>query len=208
MRMRMLVIAFAFVAVSVQAFAAGSPQDTVKSFDDALIAAMKAGKSAGVQGRSAVVEPAIDRAFDLAEMTRLILGSAGKALAPEQSAKIVAAFRLYTIANYAKNFEAFSGERFEVDAPRPGGVGAIVVPGRLIPADGAQPVQLDYVLKGGEDQWKITDVLAEGAVSQMAARRAEFVGILRKDGVDGLVATIEAKTKALTTEVKAPAGEH
>ena len=183
-----------------QAVAALSPQDVVKSLDDALLAAMKAGKPAGFQGRAAVIAPVIDQAFDLAEMTRLTLGSAGKALTPEQMARLVAAFRQFSIASYAKNFDSFSGEQFQIDAARSGGTGVVVVPTHLIPGDGSLPVELDYVLKVSDDQWKITDVLAEGAVSQMAARRAEFSGILRKDGPDALANALESKTKALASE--------
>ena len=195
-----VVLTVLFVALAGNAFAAGPPEAAVKSFDDALIAAMKAGAAAGFQGRAQVIEPVVDQVFDMPEMTRLTLGSAGKTLAPEQLSKIADAFRRFTVASYAKNFSSYSGERFEVDAPRPGGVGAIVVPSRLISADGAQPVQMDYVMKGGDGQWRVTDVLAEGAVSQMAARRSEFTAILRKDGPDALVASLEAKTKALASE--------
>lgn len=183
-----------------QAVAAPAPQDIVKSLDDALLAAMKAGKPAGFLGRAAVIAPVIDQVFDLTEMTRLTLGSAGKALNPDQMARLVAAFRQFSVASYAKNFDSFSGEEFQIDAPRPGGSGVIVVPTHLIPGDGSQPVELDYVLKVSADQWKITDVLAEGAVSQMAARRAEFSGILRKDGPDALANALESKTKALASE--------
>jgi phospholipid transport system substrate-binding protein len=193
---------------AIEVRAAGLPQDAVMSLDDALIAAMKAGKAAGFSGRAALLEPAIDRSFDVIEMTRLTLGSAGKSLLPEQMAKIAEAFRKFTIASYARNFDGFGGERFELEAARPAGPHALVVPSRLIPGDGAQPVQLDYVLKESGDKWKITDVLAEGAVSQMAARRAEFTEILRRDGVDGLIAALDSKTKALAAEPKAPTGDH
>ena len=198
--MRLMVLAVFLMAFAFDACAAGQPQDVVKGFDDALLAAMKMGKSGGISGRAAVIEPAIDQAFDVPEMTRLILGSAGKTLQPDQMARIVTAFRQFTILSYAKNFDNFSDEKFEIDNPRFGGVGSVVVPTHLIPSDGSQPVQMDYVLKGTNDQWKISDVLAEGAVSQMAARRSEFVGILRKDGADGLIASLENKIKALASD--------
>ena len=198
--MRKIVLAVFLWISAISAGFAEQAQDLAKAFDDALLAAMKAGKDAGIQGRSAVIAPAVDKDFDLTEMTRLVLGSAGKALTPEDIARIAAAFRAYTVANYARNFDGFSGERFETDASRPAGAAAVVVPSRLIPADGSTPVELDFVMKGGPDHWRIVDVLAEGAVSQMAAKRVEFVPILRKDGVDGLVASLDAKTKILISD--------
>ena len=198
--MRKVLLALVLAAWAGQAMAAPSPQDMVKSLDDALLAAMKGGKAAGFKGRAAVIEPVIDQVFDLPEMTRLTLGSAGKALTPEQTARMVESFRLFSIASYAKNFDSFTGEHFEMGEPRPGGAGAIVVPTQLYPGDGSQPVELDYVLKVSGDQWKVTDVLAEGAVSQMAARRVEFGTILRKDGPDALIKALDAKTKALASD--------
>jgi phospholipid transport system substrate-binding protein len=112
-------------------------------------------------------------------------------------ARITVSFRAYTIANYAKNFDGFSGEKFEIDEPRSGGATAIVVPTRMVSTDGAVPVELDYVMKGGPDHWRITDVLADGSVSPMAAKRAELVPVLKKDGADGLIAALDARTKAM-----------
>jgi len=51
-----------------------------------------------------------------------------------------------------------------------------------------------------EGHWGITDILAEGSVSQVAMRRSEFVSLLRREGYDTLLKTIEAKTNALATK--------
>ncbi len=198
--MRQFVLAVFLWIATLSSGHAETPQDTVKGFNDALITAMKAGKAAGIQGRIALIGAAVDKAFDLPEMTRLVLGSAGKTLPPEDVTRIAESFRAYTVASYAKNFDGFSGEHFDIDEPRQGGGAAIVVPSRLIASDGALPVELDFVMKAAPDHWRVTDVLADGAVSQMAAKRAEFVPILRKDGADGLVAALDAKTKSLVKE--------
>ena len=199
--MRKIVLLGLLLAWAGQAWAASEPQDVVKKLDDGLITMMKAGPAAGFAGRAAVIGPVLDQVVDLAEMTRLTLGAAGRNVTPEQMDKVVAAFRRFSVANYARNFDSFGGEKFEQDAPRSGGAGVMVVPTKLIPGDGSAPVELDYVLKVSGDQWKITDVLADGAISQMAARRSEFTGILRKDGVDGLVNALDARTKALSTNL-------
>ena len=196
--MRKLVLLGVLLAWAGQAWAGPEPQDVVKNLDDGLLSMMKAGPAAGFSGRAAVIAPVLDQVFDLAEMTRLTLGSAGRSLTPEQTEKVVTAFRRFSVANYAKNFDSFSGERFEQDAPHSGGAGVMVVPTKLFPSDGSAPVELDYVLKVSGDQWKITDVLADGAISQMAARRVEFTAILRKDGADGLVNALDARSKALS----------
>ena len=202
MRNGVLILALlgAFWSGAAPAGAAESPVQVVQALDDGLMTMMKAGQKAGFQGRAAIMAPVLDQVFDLPEMTRLTLGSAAKSLSPDQTARLVDAFRRFSVASYAKNFDAFNGEHFEMGDPRSGGLGVVVVPTHLVPGDGAQPVELDYVLKVSGDQWKITDVLAEGAVSQMASRRSEFTGILRKDGPDALIAALTAKTKALAAD--------
>lgn len=171
------------------------PTDQIKDFDDALLASMKAGKAAGMDGRSAIMAPVIDRVFDMPEMTRLSLGSSAKTLSEDQTKQLVAAFRTFTIASYAGNFDAFEGERFEIADPRPESKDRVVVPTKLTPGDGSAPVMLDYVMRDVGGDWRVIDILAEGAVSQMGARRAEFVTILRRNGFDGLLAAIAKKTQ-------------
>ena len=194
--MRKIMMAAALTLAAFSAQAASTPEDAVKTLDGALLAAMKAGKAAGPQGRATIVGPVLDDVFDLPEMARLTLGSAAKTLSPEQMAALATAFREFSVANYAANFDTYSGERFEQDPPRPSG-NTTIVPTRLIPADGSQAVELDYVLRQVGGAWKITDVLAEGGASQAAANRADFKPILTKNGFDGLMAALTAKTKAL-----------
>lgn len=171
------------------------PVDQIKDFDDALLATMKAGKAAGMQGRSTIIAPVIDRVFDMPEMTRLSLGSSARTLSEDQTKQLVKAFRDFTVASYAGNFDSFEGERFEIAAPRTETKDRVVVPTKLVPGDGSTPVMLDYVMRDVGGDWKVVDILAEGAVSQMGARRAEFVTILRRDGFDGLLSAIAKKTE-------------
>jgi phospholipid transport system substrate-binding protein len=207
MRKMMLVLVL-FVLAAVPAWSADQPpsgagdpaRDAIRHFYDGLVATMKSGRQLGFQGRFDALAPLVDQTFDMPEMTRLSLGYTAKSLSAEQLADLTAVFRRYTIASYAANFEEFGGERFDVGEPRPGQNGAVVVPSVLTPGDKSDPVQLDYVMHEISGRWGITDVLAEGAVSEVARRRSEFVSVLRKDGFDGLVKAIERKTDALASK--------
>lgn len=176
---------------------ASGARAVIQSFYDGLLATMKDGKTLGFQGRVKALTPVVDRSFDLPQMTRMILGTAAKSLTDDQLARLTEAFRRYTIASYADNFDDFSGERFEIGETRAAQGGRLVVTSHLVPTDG-HPVALDYVMQESSDgHWGITDVLAEGAVSQVALRRSEFVSVLRKDGIDALIAVIQQRTDAL-----------
>ncbi len=180
--------------------AAVQPQDAIQHFYDGLLATMKSAKTLGFKGRFDALAPLVDRTFDMPEMTRLSLGYTAKSLSAGQLADLTAAFRRYTIASYAANFDDYNGERFDVGAPRTGQNGGVVVPSVLVPGDKSDPVQLDYVMHETAGHWGITDVLAEGAVSEVARRRSEFVSVLRHDGFDGLVKAIERKTDSLASK--------
>jgi ABC-type transporter MlaC component len=48
------------------------------------------------------------------------------------------------------------------------------------------------------DSWLISDIYLDSAVSEVAARRSEFAAILKKDGIDGLIAALNRKANILT----------
>lgn len=179
--------------------AATMPAATLNSFYDTLLVVMKAGPKLGFAGRRQKLAPAIIQAFDLALMTRLVVGLPWPNLSTEDQKELVAAFSDFSIATYASQFDDFSGERFEVDpkaAPAPGN--DVIVKTKLIQSNG-EPVQLDYLLRQEQAEWRIIDVFLSGTISQLAARRSEFSGILREQGARGLVAVLKQKTNALAS---------
>ena len=48
--------------------------------------------------------------------------------------------------------------------------------------------------------WRIVDVLLDSSISELAVRRSEYARVLRKDGIDGLIATLGEKADALAAE--------
>jgi phospholipid transport system substrate-binding protein len=179
--------------------AAAMPTATLKSFYDSLLAVMKDGQKLGFAGRRQKLAPAIGQAFDLSLMTRLVVGLPWPGLAADDQKQLVAAFTDFSVATYANQFDDFSGERFEVDprpAPAPGN--DVIVKTRLIQSNG-EPVQLDYLLRQEQGEWRIIDVFLSGTISQLAARRSEFSSILREQGARGLIAILKEKTQALAS---------
>jgi len=179
--------------------AAAMPAATLNSFYDTLLAVMKEGPKLGFAGRRQKLAPAITQAFDLSLMTRLVVGLQWPNLSAEDQKQLVAAFSDFSIATYANQFDDFSGEQFEVDpkaAPAP--ASDVIVKTKLIQSNG-EPVQLDYLLRQEQAGWRIIDVFLSGTISQLAARRSEFSGILREKGARGLIAVLTEKTKALAS---------
>src|SRR5579863_2882857 len=96
--------------------AASEPAVTqVQALTSALLEAMKSGPHASVTERYRNLKPVIEQTFALPLMTRLSVGPDWAKFSPQQQTALVAAFRRYTIANYAYNFHDFNGQRFDVD---------------------------------------------------------------------------------------------
>ena len=182
---------------SLGARAAATPIATLDSFYGVLTSVMKDGQKLGFAGRRQALAPAVTRAFDLALMTRLVVGLQWSSLSQDEQRQLVAAFSAFSIATYASQFDDYSGERFEVDpktSPAPGG--DIIVHTKLVQSDGS-PVQLNYLLRHEQGGWRIIDVFLSGTISQLAARRSEFTAILRQQGASGLISVLKEKTTAL-----------
>jgi phospholipid transport system substrate-binding protein len=176
---------------------AAGPAATVQRFYDVLLEAMKGGAKLGFEGRRKLVAPAVRDAFDLPLMTRLTVGLQWQNFSDAQRQDVIDAFSEFSIANYASQFDGYSGERFVVEpkaAPAPGN--DVIVDTKLVQSDGS-PVQLNYLLREVAGKWRIIDVYLSGTVSQLAARRSEFSSVLRSSGVSGLVAVLKKKTAEL-----------
>lgn len=166
----------------------------VEGFDDALVAIMKAGASAGPKGRARTLTPAVESSFDLATMTRFAVGPTWASLTEAQRAELISAFTRYTVANWASNFDSYSGQKFEIAAVQMRGTDKIVQC-QLVSPHGA-PVSLIYRLHEGPGGWKIIDIYFNG-ISQLTTRRADFAGPLASGGAAGLISHLDALTHKL-----------
>jgi phospholipid transport system substrate-binding protein len=162
-----------------------------------LVEIMKAGKAAPFRQRYDKIAPVIGRTFDLEAIVRQVVGPRWAALPPDQQAALADAFQRYTIASYVSNFDAYSGERFEV-LP---GVAAVgndrVVKTEIVTAAGQGHV-LDYVMRPTGGGWRVVDVLADGSISRVAAQRSEIRSVLSDGGGPGLLVSLRRKTAELS----------
>jgi phospholipid transport system substrate-binding protein len=173
-----------------------SPERTISTFYDTLLATMKDGPSLGFTGRRERLAPAIRRAFNLPLMTRLMVGPQWKDITAEQQRQLVDAFSEFSFAIYANRFDDYSGERFEVDPATTATANGVIVHTKLIKTDG-DTVQLDYLMRETDGTWQIVDVYLSGTISELATRRSEFSSVMRRGGADALVDALQKKVAQL-----------
>jgi phospholipid transport system substrate-binding protein len=178
------------LAIPVPAVAQTDPaRTTVQTLDDGLLAIMKA--KGTVRSRSTTIGPVIDRAFDVPLMTRLAVGPGWTTTAPADQQALVAAFRRMTIAQYASNFDSWSGERFSI-APQIEARGGDKLVRTTLTTPGKADIPISYRLRASGGSWKIIDVFYRNSISQIATRRSDFATVLAKGGAKALVTHLDA----------------
>ncbi len=190
--MSSIVLPLTLPAAAVSAQASDPAVAPVDALDAGLIATMKAGKRAGMRGRIAVIGPVVDRSFDLPLMTRLAVGTAWNGFAPADQAALVAAFRRLTVAQYASNFDGFSGQAIKLD-PKVEARGGDRLVRTTLAGPGDDPVAIAYRLRQGSGGWRIIDVFYKNEISQLATRRSDFSRVLATGGAKALIANITAQ---------------
>ena len=167
---------------------------TIESFDAALIQTMKKGP-AGAQARFKTIEPAVNTAFDLPAMVKFAVGPGWDMIAPADQASLLTAFTRFTAANYAHNFESYSGQTLKV-LPDVQTRGA----DKLVKTelnDGGSVTPLTYRMRQSGGAWKVIDVYYNGSISQLTTQRSDFSATLASGGAKALVQKLNAQADKL-----------
>jgi len=196
-RRTLLSLPLAIPLGALPALAADPGPALIERFYAQLLAVMKEGKRLTFDQRFQRLAPAVAQTFDLGLMTRIAVGPGWTQIAADQQQRLAGAFTRYTISNYARRFDDWGGERFEVSPTTTANANGVIVDSRIIKSNG-EPVTLKYLMhQDGAGAWKVMDVYLSGTVSELAARRSEFASVLQRSGADGLVRMIDEKTAAL-----------
>jgi phospholipid transport system substrate-binding protein len=189
-------LCLALAAVAPRALAMGTGGiETVRSLYDTLLATMRNGPALGPRVRYSQIEPIVRRVFDIPFMTRLAVGPEWAGLTEAQRQEVSQAFERYIAAIYAERFDSYSGERLQVIGEQPSAGGTIIT-SQIIKSNG-QPVAINYLMRQNGGVWQIADVYLDGTISELATRRSEFAAILRTQGINGLIETLNAKAGTL-----------
>jgi phospholipid transport system substrate-binding protein len=167
--------------------AAGDPAAPVERLHAALADAMTADAYAA---RAEALAPVVRDAFAVDTMLRVITGEHWGAMPADDRAALADTFRGFMVANYASRFDGDGGARFETIGTRRLD-GRALVEARLERPDG-EPVDFDYLVQPAGDGWAIVDVYVDGGISELALRRSEFAGPLRRGGAQALIGELES----------------
>lgn len=167
----------------------------IQALNQALIAAMKAGKPTPFAQRYSALGPVVERAFDLPAILQSSVGLRWSALPPADQQRLLDAFRKFTISSYVANFDHFGGERLDI-APETRTIGQDQVVGtRLV--SGGETTPIDYVMRKSSNGWRAIDVLLNGSISQVAINRSDWRSLLAS-GAGPLIESLQRRTATLS----------
>jgi phospholipid transport system substrate-binding protein len=178
---------------------AASPSVASQQIDGlhaALLDVMKNAKSLGYEGRAAKLTPVIPRYFDVPFMAEKSVGVYWQKATETERKRYLDAFLRFTVANYAGQFDDWTGQSFQTLGEDPARMDTKIVRSKLIDP-GDEDVELNYRMHQVDGTWKIIDVYLDGTVSELALRRSEFSGIVKRENFDALIAALDAKIAKL-----------
>ncbi|MDJ0895032.1 MAG: ABC transporter substrate-binding protein [Alphaproteobacteria bacterium] len=199
-----LTIVLLLAAAPVQTAHASGASAVIERLHASLLDVMKNADALGFTGRYKQLYPTIKSAFDHPRMViSMVSVTRWRKFTKKQQAQLLEAFRNFSVAEYANRFDGWSGESFRVVDEIKARRGSVLV-STLIGRGNKDDVNLRYVMhKTKSGKWRIIDVLYQGSTSEVARRRAEYQSVIRRQGVDALVNTLNQKVEQLASSEQA-----
>jgi phospholipid transport system substrate-binding protein len=182
--------------LAARAAAVAEVAEPIATFDDALMAVMKEGASAGFQQRYQMLAPVVGRTFDLPAILQTCVGPRWAQLTAEEQRALVQAFEQFTVASWVANFATYNGEKFEI-SPDLRAVGAEQVVQTKITSATGETQRIDYLMRQGPEGWRAVDVLLDGTISRVAVQRSDFRNLLA-GGAQALISSLRQKVADLS----------
>jgi len=132
--------------------------------------------------------------FDFVAMTDLALGSYKDEVGTEQKPAIVGQFRQLLVRTYSSALFEYTDQEL-IFLPMEGNESEGLVTVRIeIEQAGGFPIPINYTLRLGDDGWKVFDVSVD-EVSLVTNYRSSFARAIKKNGVDGLIKTLQERNQ-------------
>ncbi|MBV9587061.1 MAG: ABC transporter substrate-binding protein [Alphaproteobacteria bacterium] len=149
------------------------------------------GPSVPMAQRVARFRQLYDSDFDVAGITRFVLGPSGRNMTPEQQQEFGTLFRDYIAQTYAEKLASFGGAPFRVTGTRQNGDETIVT-SQVMRQGG--PAELDWHV-ANRGRMVVTDVTVNGS-SMKVSERSQLAGILERNGgrPDALLSVMRQQT--------------
>jgi phospholipid transport system substrate-binding protein len=137
------------------------------------------------------LEGVITKAVDLRGMIEAAMGQYWSQATERQRKRLVGAFEGRFRSASGKELDTYRSMKVDYEPERDAGEGVVQVPTRVVVK--GEPTAIVYAMRRAPQGWRIVDIVVDD-VSTVQNYRSSFDRIIRREGIDGLIARLERGT--------------
>ncbi|MFI9654289.1 ABC transporter substrate-binding protein [Guyparkeria sp. GHLCS8-2] len=176
---------------------AADARHLVESTAKAVIAEIRANQAAVKADPEALLDT-VDRLLlphvDSERMTRLVLGRYYRQATAAQRAQFNKEFQRLLVRTYAGPLSELGNQEIEIVGTKPGGADDELVVESEISGGDLGIVPVAYRMAPVDGEWKSYDVVVDG-ISLVNNYRGSFAQKIQRDGIDGLIQTLQEQNE-------------
>jgi phospholipid transport system substrate-binding protein len=185
--------------VTLPAMAAIGPEQLIRQTSESVMAEIRANMDiykSDPQKLYKLVDELVLPHFNFAAMADLALGQYKDRVSAEQKSMIVTEFRQLLVRTYSSALVEYTDQEL-IYLPMDGteAEAVVTVKTRYDLSDGF-PIPIDYKMRLGDDGWKVFDISVD-EVSLVINYRSSFARSIKRDGVAGLIKSLQARNQNL-----------
>ncbi len=146
-----------------------------------------------LSAREAEFRELLATGFDMPFIARFVLGKHWRRATPQERTDYVTLFTEFILQSYSRRLGGYSGETFAVSGAKTAGKRDVLVRTKIV-RPGGPPIKADWRVRPKDGQYRIIDIMVEG-VSMAVTQRSEFNAVVRKQGMQGLLQALRARTE-------------
>ena len=170
----------------------GVASDFVRDLGQRAIAVLRS-KDKGLAEREAALDKLLKDSFDLYLIGRFSLGRYWRQAGEDQRRDYLQLFSEYVLRSYASKLGGYAGEQMIIVSEQPLKNKKDVYVNTRINRPSGPPIKASWRVRKANSRTRIIDVVVEG-ISLAVTYRAQFSAVIRKNGMEGLLEALRART--------------
>ena len=166
-------------------------QEPINQLHETLINIMVISDTTSFEERYTYLEPVINKNFDIALISKVILGRYWKSIDEEIKVRFTNLFNRLTISTYIGRFNSYENQIFKNISIEQLKENRYLVKTEFVRLK-EKPISFNYIIQKNGKKWRIISVIANG-INDLSLKRAEYTAIIKKDGIDTLIKKLEQK---------------
>jgi len=166
-------------------------QEPINQLHETLINIMVISDTTSFEERYTYLEPIINKNFDIALISKVILGRYWKSIDEEIKVRFINLFNRLTISTYISRFNSYDNQMFKNISIEQLKENRYLVKTEFVRLK-EKPISFNYIIQKNGKKWRIISVIANG-INDLSLKRAEYTAIIKKDGIEVLIKKLEQK---------------